>query len=68
MKFTDKLKQRVQEAKEAVLVPIAISEHRITICKACPELFEPTMTCKECGCFMAGKTKLVGVACPLGKW
>lgn len=68
MKFTDRLKERVQKAKEAMIVPIAVSDQRIAICNGCPELFKPTMTCKKCGCFMTGKTKLVDVTCPLGKW
>ena len=46
----------------------SISDNRLAICKACPELIKLTTQCKKCGCFMAGKTKLTGAACPLGKW
>lgn len=45
-----------------------ISEQRMSICNACPELVKATTTCKKCGCFMIAKTKLELAACPLGKW
>lgn len=41
---------------------------RYEICLDCPRLFKPTRQCKECGCFMAGKTWLKNASCPLGKW
>ncbi len=41
---------------------------RIEICNACPELIQLTKQCKQCGCFMAAKTKLKDAKCPLGKW
>jgi hypothetical protein len=44
------------------------SQERLNICKACPRLFKPTLTCKECGCFMKVKTTLEGATCPKGKW
>ena len=43
-------------------------EERMKICKACPELIKVTQQCKQCGCFMAAKTKLPNAECPLGKW
>ena len=43
-------------------------EVRYDLCKACPRLFKPTRTCKECGCFMAAKTWLKNADCPIGKW
>lgn len=46
----------------------SISDNRLNICKACPELIKLTTTCKKCGCFMVAKTKLQGAACPIGKW
>jgi hypothetical protein len=45
-----------------------IRNERFNICKACPRLFKPTRTCKECGCFMAAKTWLKEASCPIGKW
>lgn len=44
------------------------SNQRFDICKACPELISATKQCKQCGCFMAIKTKLADARCPLGKW
>lgn len=45
-----------------------IRDERYDQCLSCERLFKPTRTCKECGCFMAGKTWLKGASCPLGKW
>jgi hypothetical protein len=41
---------------------------RLAICRECPRLFKPTMTCKECGCFMQVKARIPAQSCPLGKW
>lgn len=43
-------------------------DERLTICKGCEELFTPTRTCRQCGCFMAFKTWLKEATCPIGKW
>jgi hypothetical protein len=41
---------------------------RMDICETCPSLLKLTHQCKECGCFMKLKTKLIEAVCPLGKW
>lgn len=41
---------------------------RIEVCSSCDLLIKPTFQCKECGCFMKLKAKLVDATCPLGKW
>jgi hypothetical protein len=41
---------------------------RYSICLQCPELISLTKQCKQCGCFMAAKTKLAQATCPIGKW
>jgi hypothetical protein len=46
----------------------AESTRRYDICKACPELIELTKQCKQCGCLMPLKTKLLRAECPLKKW
>lgn len=46
----------------------AIADARLAVCKKCDRLIKTTTTCKECGCFMVGKTKLEHAECPLGKW
>lgn len=47
---------------------LKLSQERMPICESCLELFEPTKTCKKCGCFVVLKTKIVGEKCPLNKW
>lgn len=49
-------------------VPEEEAKTRFDICKACPELIKLTSQCKQCGCFMAAKTKLEKAICPIGKW
>jgi hypothetical protein len=45
-----------------------LASERYEICTFCPKLINLTKQCKECGCFMAAKTKLQNAVCPLGKW
>jgi hypothetical protein len=45
-----------------------LATQRFDICLSCPELIKVTKQCKQCGCFMAAKTKLESAKCPLGKW
>lgn len=45
-----------------------VSKQRFDLCNSCPELIKLTKQCKQCGCFMAAKTKLDNATCPLGKW
>ena len=44
------------------------AERRFSICKVCPELISLTNQCKQCGCIMSAKTKLLKATCPLKKW
>lgn len=44
------------------------ASERLKICRDCERLFKPTQTCRECGCFMVVKTRLINARCPLGKW
>jgi hypothetical protein len=46
----------------------SIQTERYSVCLECPELISLTKQCKQCGCFMAAKTKLKNATCPLGKW
>jgi hypothetical protein len=48
--------------------PQDVEQMRMEICLQCPRLFKPTVTCKECGCFMKVKTKIKTATCPIGKW
>jgi hypothetical protein len=44
------------------------AERRMSICEQCPSLLKITNQCKECGCIMKLKTKLMKATCPLDKW
>ena len=44
------------------------SKDRFNICNSCEKFIKLTHQCKECGCFMQLKTKLIKASCPLGKW
>lgn len=44
------------------------NEIRMEICKECDRFNGLLKVCKECGCFMPGKTLLKGASCPLNKW
>ena len=46
----------------------AIAERRLETCKTCPRFVRFTHQCKECGCFMDAKVKLLDATCPLDKW
>ncbi len=45
-----------------------LSKDRLSICQGCPEFIKLTSQCKQCGCFMSAKTKLLQAVCPIGKW
>jgi hypothetical protein len=43
-------------------------KERLLICSDCDHLFQPTYTCKKCGCFMKVKVQLRKSECPIGLW
>lgn len=45
-----------------------LQKSRYSLCKECPEFIALTTQCKQCGCVMSAKTKLLNASCPLGKW
>jgi hypothetical protein len=45
-----------------------VARHRIQICGKCPELRPKVHQCKQCGCIMPLKVRMMGQRCPLGKW
>lgn len=45
-----------------------IHDERLATCRDCERLFAPTLTCRECLCFMGVKTWIPGSHCPLDKW
>ncbi len=70
MSFLKRLKEKTQEALHAmpILVTDEEAEARMAICLECPALRKSNHQCRECGCLMNAKTKLVSATCPLGKW
>lgn len=44
------------------------SDRRYDICRECPFFISVTAQCKQCGCFMNAKTKLLKATCPEHKW
>ena len=51
-----------------MLVSKEVAVDRARICASCEYLFQPTKTCKKCGCFVKAKVMLPGQSCPVGKW
>jgi hypothetical protein len=47
---------------------LELHDKRYSICLSCTELIKMTKQCKQCGCFMNIKTKLLDAKCPIGKW
>lgn len=45
-----------------------LAEQRMEICRNCEHYIKMTHQCKECGCIMNLKTKLLHADCPLRKW
>jgi peptide deformylase len=78
MSWKDFKKDNIEEAKKTrpwdllnpntVYVSDEKANERYEICLSCPELINITKQCKQCGCFMAVKTKLLEAVCPINKW
>lgn len=45
-----------------------VAKDRMNVCLNCPELLGLTKQCKQCGCVMPAKVRLLEAVCPLGKW
>jgi len=75
MSFLDKLKERTKQVHEALEDAVSgekvspeIREERYNTCLSCEHLFQPTQSCKKCGCFVRVKTWLPSQYCPIRKW
>jgi hypothetical protein len=79
MSFLKKLAERAKQVAEeqaqaaaTALGELSVSQEqrdaRYDICKSCEHFVSMTTTCTKCGCFMAAKTHLSSVECPVGKW
>lgn len=41
---------------------------RVSICKGCDKYNDLESRCRECGCFVPAKAKIILDSCPLKKW
>jgi hypothetical protein len=79
MKHIDQIKKIIENNLKSEVNPTHLlnpnnytdentANFRFSICLGCPELIKATTQCKQCGCIMKAKTKLIKATCPLGKW
>ena len=75
MNFLNNLSNKLAEVKgkvrsrlDSLKAPQEIIDSRRAICNSCEFLFEPTMQCKKCGCFIQTTTHIAQFSCPLNKW
>ncbi len=52
----------------ALFVSDEVYKERIMTCHSCDKYDELENRCKECGCFIPPKAKIILDSCPLGKW
>lgn len=57
-----------QNQPKALFVSDEVYAERINICKSCDRYDESENRCRECGCFLAAKAKIILQGCPLNKW
>jgi len=67
-KILSKLKDRIAQVSNSVLVPNEIKIARLDICEKCEYLVKSTRQCSKCFCFVDGKTAVKNSKCPKGKW
>lgn len=55
----------------SLLAPTEEAQRRMAICQACPFAITgktKKFFCSKCDCVLAGKTRVRGEKCPVGKW
>ncbi len=68
-KFTWDLLNYITNNEEKVLfVNDEVYKERMTICKSCDRYDEFENRCRECGCYLPAKAKIILDSCPLNKW
>jgi len=74
MHIITSLKDKLIKAKQVLeddsnfKASTSVREERLSLCLSCEHLFNPTDSCKKCGCFVRAKTWLKDAKCPLNKW
>jgi len=68
-KFTwDFLNYITNNQEKVLFVSDEVYAERISICKGCDKYEELENRCKECGCYIPAKAKIILDSCPLQKW
>ena len=69
-KFKEKVKNGIVEISRVSFEDAdeQVFNKRLNICSSCDKFSKLTHQCKECGCFMNLKAKLLHSKCPLDKW
>lgn len=53
---------------EVLIVSDKVFDERLEICRGCEKYDKYENRCKECGCFIPAKAKIILDSCPLNKW
>lgn len=69
-KFSWDLIKYLQQNKNHTILFVTdeVYKERMMTCKGCDKYDELENRCKECGCFLPAKAKIILDSCPLGKW
>lgn len=68
-KFSWDLIKYIQQNHNSVLVVSEeVYKERIMTCRGCDKYDELENRCRECGCYLPAKAKVILDSCPLGKW
>lgn len=68
-KFSWDLISHIQKNQDKFLfVSEETYKERMMTCRGCDKYDEFENRCKECGCFLPAKAKVILDSCPLGKW
>lgn len=54
--------------KNPSIVPRAVAEERMEVCRNCNYFKTKSQVCELCGCYLPLKTSMVSMKCPLDKW
>jgi len=67
--FSWNLIKYIHENQDGILfVTDEVQRERMLVCRSCDKYDELQNSCKECGCYLPAKTKVILDSCPLGKW
>ena len=68
-KYTWQLMNYIQQNPQSSLtVSDKVYKERISICRSCDKFKEIENECKECGCYIPAKARIILDSCPIDKW